>query len=344
MTANYSIIILCLAGCDLGPRVPDPAMPDAFQAGFTDLLPAGTNVPSLGTNPELLVQVRINDGLVDTVLMMNNGVVTRGTGKSAGATVRYWNFGPAPVDSGFPVVAQVYVIGREEGGVFTPIAEHPRMIDTIPGDVRYSAVRRVVNVPVTTKYKGELITTVAALGEAIELGLVGDPVADGTWVNLPVVLPGTTLEVGDPLVTPPVAPTEVFGVGYRVDVFELGTRLGRQPFRTGFMPIGQASGLQTGVPTGVPPSLPTSIDPQPVFQYAIPTAPPGTTFSYSPLSTDVTVRLATNVAPAVIVSDADLFKRSAIGAITAFYTDTVSTFTIQTTVNNLQLQFEEGFP
>ena len=344
MTAKFSIIILCLAGCDLGPRVPDPAMPDAFQAGFTDLLPAGTDVPSLGTNPELLVQVRINDGLSDLALMMNNGVVTRGTGKSAGATVRFWNFGPATVDSGFAVAAPVYVIGRDEAGVFTPLTEHPRLIDTIPGDVRYTAVRRVINVPVTDKYKGELITTVAALGEALELGLVGEPVPDGTWVNLPVVLPGTTLEVGDPLVTPPVAATEVFGVGYRVDVFELGTSLGRQPLRMGFLPVGQASGLQTGVPTGVPPTLPTSIDPQPVFQYAIPTAPPGTTFSYSPLATDVTVRLATNVAPTAIISDADLFKRSATGAITAFYTDTVSTFTIQTTVNNLQLQFVEGSP
>lgn len=339
-----SIIILCLAGCDIGPRVTDPTAPDAFQAGFTHLLPAGTEVPSMATNPELLVQVRINDGLVDSVLMTNNGVVVRGTGKSAGATVRFWNFGPAPVDGGFAVSAPLYVFGRDDGGVFTPLADHPRLIDTIPGDVRYSPMRRVINVPVTDKYKGELITTVAALGEALELGLVGDPVPDGTWVNLPVVLPGTTLEVGDPLVTPPVATTQVFGVGYRVEVFELGTSLGRQPFRSNFLPIGQAAGLQTGVPTGVPPTLPTTIDPQPVFQFAIPTAPPGTVFSYSPLATDVTVRLANGVAPAAIVSDADLFKRSATGAITAFYTDTVSTFTIQTTVNNLQLQFVEGSP
>jgi hypothetical protein len=342
MTANYSIIILCLAGCDLGPRVPDPALPDAFQAGFTDLLPAGTDVPSLAANPELLVQVRINDGLSDAALMASGGVVTRGTGKAGGATVRFWNFGPAPVDSGFAVAAPLYVFGRDDAGVFTPLDDHPRLIDTIPGDVRYSAVRRVINVPVTDRYKGELITTVAALGEAIELGLVGDPVPDGTWVNLPVVLPGITLEVGD--TTPPVMASQVFGVGYRVDVFELGTSLGRQPLRSGFLPIGQASGLQTGVATGSPPTLPTTIDPQPVFQFAIPTAPPGTVFSYSPLATDVTVRLANGIAPAAIVSDLDLFKRSPTGAITAFYTDTVSTFTIQTTVNNLQLQFAEGLP
>jgi hypothetical protein len=342
MTAKNSIIILCLAGCDLGPRVPDPALPDAFQAGFTYLLPAGTMVPSIATDPELLVQVRINDGLSDAALMASGGVVTRGTGKAGGATVRFWNFGAAPVDSGFAVAAPLYIFGRDDEGVFTPLTDHPRLIDTIPGDVRYSAVRRVVNVPVTERYKGELVTTVAALGEAIELGLVGDPVPDGTWVNLPVVLPGTTLEVGDP--TPPLATSQVFGVGYRVEVFELGTSLGRQPLRNGSLPIGQASGLQTGVPTGTPPALPTTIDPQPVFQFAIPAAPPGTVFSYSPLATDVTVRLANGLAPDAIVSDQDLFKRSAFGAITAFYTDTVSTFTILTTVNNIQLQFVEGSP
>ncbi|MEO8705169.1 MAG: hypothetical protein ABI867_34305, partial [Kofleriaceae bacterium] len=63
MTATYSIPMLCmLAGCDLGPRVPD-----GIDAGVppetTSLLPAGTAVPSIDTNAELLVQIRINDGL-----------------------------------------------------------------------------------------------------------------------------------------------------------------------------------------------------------------------------------------------------------------------------------------
>ena len=178
--------------------------------------------------------------------------------------------------------------------------------------------------------------------DAIELGLVGDPVPDGTWVNLPVVLPGTFLEVGDP--SPPMLPTQVFGRGRRIDVFELGTSLGRQPTRNGVVPIGQAAGLQTGVPTGVPPALPTAVDPQPVFQFGIPTEPPTTTVTYTPLATDVTVRLANGVEPAAVATDAALFKRSATGAITAFYPDTVATFTIGATVNNLQLQFAEGAP
>jgi hypothetical protein len=344
MTVKHSIIILCLAGCDIGPRVSDDLPPDVFvppdvPSGFQYLLPAGSTVQSIGINPELINQIRINDGLVDAALTASGGVITRGTGKSAGATVRFWNFGPTAVDSGFAVVAPLYVIGRMDT-VFTPIAEHPRLIDTIPGDIRYSALRRVINVPVTDKYKGELITSVDALGEALELGLVGDPVPDGTWVNIPVVLPAITLEVG---LVAPLASQQVYGRGYLVDVFELGTSLGRQPLRFGSVPIGQSSSLQTGVATGTPPTLPTAVDAQPVFQFAIPTVTP-TAFSYSPIANDVVVRLANGIAPAAITADLDLFRRNATGAITAHVVDTVSTFTITTTVNNLQLQFVEGSP
>jgi len=340
MTAKTSIVLALIAGCNLEPRVDDP--PDAPKApDTTTILPPGSDVPSVATNPELLVQIRINDGLVDGTLMMNNGVVVRGTGKAAGVTVRFWNFGAAPVETGIAVAAPLYVFGTLEGTVFTPLPNHPALIDTLPGDTRYSPIRRVINVPVNASYAGGLITTMAALQEAVALGQVGEPVSDGTWINMPVVLPGTTLEVSTGVT---MMPKQVYGRGYRIDAFELGTSLGRQPFRTGFVPLGQASGLQTGVATGVPPTLPVAIDSQPVFQYGIPTAPPGTVFSYSPLATDVTVRLANGVAPTAITSDTDLYKRSATGTVTAYFTETVSSFTVQTTVNNIQLQFADGAP
>ena len=308
----------------------------------THIVPPDVVVPGISTNPELVNQIRANDGLADNTLMMNNNVIVRGTGKAAGAVVRFWNFGSASIADGFAVIATMYVLGTQDGDTFTPLPNHPPLLDSICGDPRYSAIRRVENVPVSATYAGEQLTTLEALAEALERGLVGEPVPDETWVNLPVVVPGTMLEVGGP--TPTIAAKEVFARGYRVEVFELGTSLGRQPFRNKFVPVGQASGLQTGVPTGNPPTLSTAIDPQLVFQFAIPTVAPGTTFSYSPLATDVTVRLANGVAPGAITSDVDLFRRNANGAINAFLTDTVATFTIGTTANNLQLQFAEGAP
>jgi len=339
MIASRTILIIgCLAACDLGPRVTDLPDADGAPDAYRYILPPGTAVPSIASNPELVLQIRINDGLLDTAV-----VVTRGIGKAGGAVVRFWNFGPAPIESGIAVAAPVYVFGTVDDAVFTPLPDHPRLIDAIPGDIRYSPIRRVVNVAVTERYQGELITSVAALGEAIELGLVEDPVPDGTWVNLPVVLPGTTLEVAD-APAPAMAATQVFGRGYRVDVFELGTSLGRQPLRAGFIPIGQAAGLLSGVATGMPPTKPTTPDPQPVFQFVIPTMPPGNVFSYSPLATDVAVRLANTVAPSSIASDTQLFTRNAAGAITGYHVDTVESFTITATVNNLQLQFADGAP
>ncbi|HEY4180249.1 MAG TPA: hypothetical protein VGM90_25575 [Kofleriaceae bacterium] len=351
MRPTYLLVILA-AGCDLGPQVSDitidgpPVMTLDAPPEVTTVLPAGTDVPSISANDELVSQIRLNDGLSDSALMMSNGVVARSTGKSGGATVRYWNFGPMPVETTIPVVAPLYVLGRldTQSSVFTPLVDHLPLIDTICGDTRYTPLRRVIDVPVTAQYNGELITSTAALAEALDRGLVSDPVPDGTWVNMPVVLPGTTLEVGDPATFPPVPTKKVYARGYVADVFELGTSFGRQPLRNNQVPIGQASSLQSGVATGTPPALSTALDPQPVFQYTIPTSAPTTSPNYTPVATDVTVRLATNVAPTAITSDAQLFKRSASGSINAYLIDNVANFTINTTVNDLQIQFAEGVP
>jgi hypothetical protein len=329
----------CLLGCNLGPRVSDD-----LERGPSRVLPAGATVPSIADDPDLIRQIQINDGLSDQALAMSGGVVTRSTGKAAGAPVKYWSFGAAPIEGSYAVAAPLYVLVTARGdGTYARVAEHPYLIDTICGDVRYSAIRRVIDVPVTELYAGEQITSIEALSEAIGDGLVDEPVPDGTWVNLPVVLPGTTLEVG--ATTPPLAATTVYARGYRVDAFELGTRLGRQPLRNNLIPIGQATSLQTGVATGSPPTLPLAFDAQPVFQYGIPAAPPAPgTFNYTPLVTELDVRLATGVAPAAIVDDAMLFKRSATGSITGIYVDNVATFTVTTSVTNKQIQFAEDAP
>ena len=349
MHTRSVFIVAVLGACNIGPQVSDLPIdalipPDVAPA--TSILPAGSPVPSISDNTELINQIRLNDGLSDSALAASNGVVTRGTGKSGGATVRYWNFGPVPVEGTIAVVAPLYVFGTIDtgSGAFTPLPNHPALIDTICGDTRYSPIRRVYQVPVTAMYAGQEITSMSALSEALDRGLVSDPVPDGTWVNMPVVLPGTTLEIGDPAAYAPAPTKQVYGKGYLVDVFELGTSLGRQPLRNAQVPIGQDSGLQSGVATGTPPILSTAIDPEPVFQYTIPTAAPTTTPNYSPLATDVTVRLADGIAPTAIAADTDLFKRSSSGAITGYRADNVASYTVGTTTNNLQLQFAEGAP
>jgi hypothetical protein len=343
MRAKLLIVVIGLTGCKINP-IGSNTPPDGPPADAAIILPAGSMVPSISTNAELIDQIRINEGLNYSTLMSNGGIVTLSTGKSGGATVSYWNFGPATLETNnITVLAPMYVFGTMDGsGTFTPLSTHPPLIDSVPGDTRYSAFRRVVDVTVTTTYAGQLFTSTDALTAAINLGLVDTPVADGTWVNLPVVLPNLMLEVGS--TAPPLPTRQVYAEGYLVDVFELGTSLGRQPLKNGMVPVGQASSLLSGVATGSPPVMPTTPDAQPVFQYAIPTAPPTTTPNYTPVTTTVTVQLASGIAPSSVTADNQLFVRSSSGAITGYYVDNVASFTVTTTTNNMQIQFTDGEP
>ncbi|MGE0546220.1 MAG: hypothetical protein AB7O24_12250 [Kofleriaceae bacterium] len=321
----------------------DPRVKDGGPQISNNLLEPGAEIPSIATDAELVAQIQINDGLDDKSLADNAGVIKRSTGKAANATVMYWNFGAAKMSGSFAIASPLYVLADKIGdGMYTPRTDHPKLTDSIPGDAGYSAIRRVLYVPVTDKYAGEVIPTTEALEDAILLGLVEEPVSAGTWVNMVVVPPGTKLELGGS--AEPLAASQVIARGFMVDTFTFGGDRGVQPLRNGGIPVGQASLLQTGVATGIPPTLPTSFDSQPVFQYGIPAAPPTMSFNYTPLVTEIQVRLATGVEPATIMDDATLFKRSMTGSISSFYIDTVSTFTITTTVSNRQLQFAEGSP
>jgi hypothetical protein len=349
--APWLVALGAVLACDaLGPRASDDpfdaapggadAAVDGAAGGPMFVLPPGSEVPAVADDPELSNQIRLFDGLDDDALAASGGVIERATGKADGAPVRYWSFGATPMEGSFAIKAPVYVLASDDGdGTYTPIAAHPPLIDTVPGDLRYSALRQITYVPVTARYAGELLPSVDALAEALNLGLVEEPVASGRWQNMPVVPTGTRLEVGGAV--EPIAATEVYARGVRVELFALGYQ---QPLRNNQVPVGQSSRLLSGVASGEPPSLPTSPDPQPVFQYGIPPGPPTDAFNYTPVTTEVQVRLASGVAPSAVDDDGDLFTRSATGAISGYYVDTVASFTVTTTVLNQQIQFAEGAP
>lgn len=308
-----------LAGCML-----DPLVDDGDRASV-HILPPGADAPRVDDEPERVHQITVHDGLDDGELEEAAGVIARRTGWAAGAEVRYWAFGPAP-----RIGAPVYVLVDSAGARI----DHPYLLDTMPGDAGYSPFRRIVNVAVTDRYRGERLPTVRALTDAIELGLVYEPLSSGRWVNLPVVPPGTTLEVGGDRA--PAAPLEVYAGGYRVDAFALGGERGVQPLRGGALPTAQYAALREG------PAV--AFVATPVFQLAVPAAPPAMSFNYTPLVFRVEVRLAPGVVAADEVhGDSDLFTRSMSGAITAV-TARVASFEITARTENWPLQFTEGEP
>src|SRR5262249_19858545 len=94
----HTALAFALAGC-LGPRVPDK------PTASTNLLPAGSTVPDIADNGDLVEQIQLNDGISDALLAMTGGVLPRSTGKAGGAPVMYWNFGAVPIESAFVVAA-----------------------------------------------------------------------------------------------------------------------------------------------------------------------------------------------------------------------------------------------
>ena len=321
-----ALALAAIAGCRLDPLVDDKPGASAH------LFAPNAIVPSAADNSELANQIALNDGIDDKVLTINNNVIPRGTGESATRAVRYWSFGlanraPAPIYRFY---------SRDDTGHLTEIAHAP-MIEANPGDRSYNPLHAINQVVVTAAYNGELITSADALSDAIDLGLVEEPVPTGFFVASPVVLQGTKLEISSKSTVPPVEAREIYGHGYRVGMFELGGDRGVQPLG-GFLPTRQVSFLRES-------NKPAYDSTRPIFQATVPVAAPPATDSanYTALSVVVNVDLSSGVAAMSISSDSDLFTRDQNGAITGT-TDKVQAFQVTSSILVLPIQFAEDAP
>lgn len=161
----------------------DPLVDD--QPGYSRLvLPPGSKVGSAYDDALIARKIDTNDGV-------GMGPIALKAGYAAGVKVEYWDLGaarrPAPVyllytDCAVPP-------GR-------PLAQHAAIVESIPGDVDYSPFRAIYQVCVTPRYAGELLTSVQALEDAYELGLVAEPAPVGLWRNMPIVSAGVDLSFG----------------------------------------------------------------------------------------------------------------------------------------------------
>jgi hypothetical protein len=316
--------LAAIAGCRLDPLVDDTPGASAH------LFPAGGMVPSAADSPELANQIGLNDGIDDKVLTINNGVVPRGTGLSAGQPVRYWSFGlanraPAPLYQFF---------SRDDQGAVKRL-DHPPMIEANPGERSYNPLHAINRVVVTAAYKGELITSAEALSDALDLGLIEEPEPTGDFVASPIVLLGTKLEISSKPAVVPIEAQEIYGHGYRVGMFELGGARGVQP-TGGFLPTNQVSFLRESNKPGYDTT-------RPIFQATVPAAPPMMSANYTPLSVVVNVDLRPGVSATDIKSDGDLFVRDPNGAIVGT-TEAVQALQVTGSILVLPLQFTEDVP
>ena len=196
------VVAVSTAGCL------DPLVGDQPSPGAGAVLPAGTVLPALDDDPVLGRALVEHDGV--------GALIPRQNAFAGGQPVRGWDLGPVAPAFAAPIYALVKRSGADV--VFVP---HNTIIDSLPGEAGYSPYWRVFQVFVTDAYRGEVIPSVAALDDAVALGLVERPVAVDLVVDCPVVAAQVRLEVGGG--QPPLAPPRHANVrGRTVAYYDFG--------------------------------------------------------------------------------------------------------------------------
>jgi len=198
----WCILLATSSGC-LEPRVSDELLTPGL------ILPAGSIVPGISSDPLLAAQVDENDA-VDRQVPLNSGFV-------GGRQVLFWDFGPAPDNS-----APLIFLRQPTTDDSIDLLPHPPIIDVIPGDPNYTPYWAIWHVDVTELYAGEIIPSLQALQEAQSLGLVTMPEQRPTYLNCPVVHPDVRIEVGAG--NDDAAPSPAFYRGVQVDLVNFAFR------------------------------------------------------------------------------------------------------------------------
>ncbi|MCC6622658.1 MAG: hypothetical protein IT385_15455 [Deltaproteobacteria bacterium] len=204
------LVALTLAAGCLEPLVDDAIVRDDL------LLAAGSLVPELASDAASTAALEAH------IPVETRGLVRARRAFHDGAPIVWWDLGPA---SATPVPAYVLVADRDNGELLAdgrrlaPL-DHPVVVTAVPGDLAYGPLVRLVLVPVTASYTGELLTSRAAIEHAAERGLVEPPLEIPLVATLPIVLASARLEPAPGQA--PVAPARVFYEGRAAYAFELG--------------------------------------------------------------------------------------------------------------------------
>jgi hypothetical protein len=192
---------------------------DPEKAGYSaQLLAPDAEVPLYDSDEALRARLNAADGQESTMIPLR-------TGYAGGREIHYWDFGVTPSGA-----KPVWVF--RAGGVES---DHPDLIDSVPGDTGHTSFRKVYVVYFTNAYAGQRITSVQALEDALELGLLEEPFWENLYANLPVVLADAELEVGPD--ETPLKPEPVYYRGRTTHHFKLSAARGPGPFTVEKPPI-----------------------------------------------------------------------------------------------------------
>ncbi|MEY4579116.1 MAG: hypothetical protein RL701_3819 [Pseudomonadota bacterium] len=129
------------------------------------VLPANTLIPRLDDDAAAATKLDMNDGL-EKMISLRTAFVD-------GNAVYYWDFGPLTATTLRPMY--IFRSRSDDSSDLSRREGHPDLIDAIPGDAAYSPLRQLYVVYFNARWKGERITSLRALEDAVELGLVQSP-------------------------------------------------------------------------------------------------------------------------------------------------------------------------
>jgi hypothetical protein len=172
------LLALAGAGC-LEPQTDD-------QPGYSrNLLPSDATVKSGASDTIISRKIDMGDGV-------SMGKSTPKSGWAAGHAVKYWDLGVAR-----GTALPAYQLARCDGDgvpLENGVLEHPMLVDAIPGDADYTQFWGIYYACVTPLYRGELVTSLQALNDAYEMGLMTEPSEPRAWKHCPLVSDGVVLE------------------------------------------------------------------------------------------------------------------------------------------------------
>jgi hypothetical protein len=198
--------------------------PGTEKAGYSaELLGPDAAVPLYDSDEALRARLNAADGQESSMIPLR-------TGYAGGREVHYWDFGAVPMGTK-PV--WVFRAHGDDGGAVD--VGHPDLIDTVPGDMGHTSFRKLYVVYFTEAYAGQRITSVPALEDALELGLLEEPAWKDQYVNWPVALADARLEVGPD--ESPLSPDPVYYRGRITHQFKLGAARGPGVLTVAMPPI-----------------------------------------------------------------------------------------------------------
>lgn len=174
-----AVLLACAgAGC-LEPQTDD-------VPGYSrNLLPSDADVKSGASDTIISRKIDMGDGV-------SMGKAVPKSGWAAGRSVRYWDLGVA---RGTALPAYMLARCDEEGKPLEDgVIDHPMLIDAIPGDADYTQFWGVYFACVTPMYRGERVTSLQALSDAYEMGLLIEPSEPLAWKHCPIVTDGVELD------------------------------------------------------------------------------------------------------------------------------------------------------